>query len=88
MLLLQDLSRPVLLEGGNASGPPEYAEYDAPPAAPPGGAPPPLPPAKAVACAGALVRLHGALWGFLWFYVVCLAITWFFYSRKGAPVSC
>ena len=30
----------------------------------------------------------GALWGFLWFYVVCLAITWFFYSRKGAPVSC
>ena len=31
---------------------------------------------------------NGALWGFLWFYVVCLAITWFFYSRKGASVPC
>jgi len=31
---------------------------------------------------------HGALWSFLGFYVVCVAITWFFYSRKGAPVPC
>ncbi len=29
-----------------------------------------------------------ALWGFLIFYVVCLAITWIFYSRKNAPVPC
>ena len=31
---------------------------------------------------------NGALWGFLWFYVVCAIITWIFYSRKGAPVPC
>ncbi|NIA68311.1 NarK family nitrate/nitrite MFS transporter [Pelagibius litoralis] len=31
---------------------------------------------------------HGALWAFLGFYVVCVGITWFFYSRKSAPVSC
>ncbi|MGR3762182.1 NarK family nitrate/nitrite MFS transporter [Roseobacteraceae bacterium NS-SX3] len=31
---------------------------------------------------------HGALWGFLGFYVICLVITWIFYSRKGAPVPC
>jgi len=31
---------------------------------------------------------HGALWCFLGFYVVCLAITWIFYSRNKAPVPC
>ncbi|WP_422367301.1 NarK family nitrate/nitrite MFS transporter [Pelagibius sp.] len=31
---------------------------------------------------------HGALWAFLGFYVICVGITWFFYSRKNAPVSC
>ena len=31
---------------------------------------------------------NGALWGFLGFYVVCVVITWIFYSRKGAPVPC
>ncbi len=30
----------------------------------------------------------GALWMFLGFYVVCVAITWLFYSRKNAPVPC
>lgn len=29
-----------------------------------------------------------ALWTFLAFYVVCAAITWTFYSRRGAPVPC
>ncbi|WP_227421459.1 NarK family nitrate/nitrite MFS transporter [Pacificispira spongiicola] len=31
---------------------------------------------------------HGALWTFLGFYVVCLVITWFCYSRKNASVPC
>ena len=31
---------------------------------------------------------NGALWGFLGFYVICVVITWIFYSRKGAPVPC
>lgn len=31
---------------------------------------------------------HGALWTFLGFYVLCVAITWLFYSRKNAPVPC
>jgi len=31
---------------------------------------------------------HGALWTFLGFYVVCVVITWVFYSRKNAPVPC
>ncbi len=31
---------------------------------------------------------NGALWGFLGFYVLCVIITWIFYSRKGAPVPC
>jgi NNP family nitrate/nitrite transporter-like MFS transporter len=31
---------------------------------------------------------HGALWAFLGFYVVCVVITWIFYSRKNAPVPC
>jgi MFS transporter, NNP family, nitrate/nitrite transporter len=31
---------------------------------------------------------HGALWAFLGFYVVCVAINWAFYSRKNAPVPC
>ncbi|KEO56864.1 nitrate/nitrite transporter [Thioclava indica] len=30
----------------------------------------------------------GALWGFLVFYAICVVVTWFFYSRKGAPVPC
>ena len=30
----------------------------------------------------------GALWGFMAFYAVCVAITWFYYSRKNAPVPC
>lgn len=29
-----------------------------------------------------------ALWGFLGFYVICVVITWVFYSRKNAPVPC
>ncbi len=29
-----------------------------------------------------------ALWGFMAFYAICLAITWLFYSRKTAPVPC
>ncbi|WP_071675169.1 NarK family nitrate/nitrite MFS transporter [Nioella nitratireducens] len=29
-----------------------------------------------------------ALWFFLAFYVICVAITWIFYSRKNAPVPC
>ena len=35
-----------------------------------------------------LAGCWGALWGFLAFYVVCIAITWIFYSRKNAPVPC
>lgn len=31
---------------------------------------------------------NGALWAFLVFYVVCVGITWAFYSRKNAPVPC
>ncbi len=31
---------------------------------------------------------HGALWAFLGFYVICVGITWFCYSRKGASVPC
>jgi len=31
---------------------------------------------------------NGALWAFLYFYVICVVITWIFYSRKNAPVSC
>ncbi|MBD3679028.1 MAG: NarK family nitrate/nitrite MFS transporter [Rhodobacteraceae bacterium] len=31
---------------------------------------------------------NGALWSFLVFYVLCLVITWGFYSRKNAPVPC
>ncbi|MEQ8651089.1 MAG: NarK family nitrate/nitrite MFS transporter [Kiloniellales bacterium] len=29
-----------------------------------------------------------ALWVFLVFYVLCLAVTWIFYCRKNAPVPC
>ena len=29
-----------------------------------------------------------ALWAFLVFYALCAAITWFYYSRKSAPVPC
>jgi len=31
---------------------------------------------------------HGALWAFLGFYAVCVVVTWFYYTRKGAPVPC
>ncbi|WP_405048069.1 NarK family nitrate/nitrite MFS transporter [Flexibacterium corallicola] len=31
---------------------------------------------------------HAAFWAFVAFYAVCVAITWFFYSRKNAPVPC
>jgi NNP family nitrate/nitrite transporter-like MFS transporter len=31
---------------------------------------------------------EAALLGFLGFYVTCLAVTWFFYTRKNAPVRC
>ncbi|MYI70373.1 MAG: nitrate/nitrite transporter, partial [Boseongicola sp. SB0673_bin_14] len=29
-----------------------------------------------------------ALWCFLIFYIVCLVITWTFYTRRNAPVPC
>ncbi|TNE88697.1 MAG: nitrate/nitrite transporter, partial [Rhodobacteraceae bacterium] len=31
---------------------------------------------------------NAALWGFMIFYALCVVVTWFFYSRKGAPVPC
>lgn len=31
---------------------------------------------------------EAALWGFMAFYVTCVVVTWFFYSRKNAPVPC
>lgn len=31
---------------------------------------------------------EAALWCFLIFYVSCVGVTWYFYTRKGAPVSC
>ena len=31
---------------------------------------------------------NGALWAFLFFYVLCVAITWLFYTRKNAAVPC
>ena len=31
---------------------------------------------------------EAALLGFLGFYVTCVAVTWFFYTRKNAPVRC
>ncbi len=31
---------------------------------------------------------NGALWVFLVFYAVCLGVTWYFYSRKGAEAPC
>ncbi len=41
---------------------------------------------------GTAIALTGgpelALYGFMAFYVVCAAVTWFFYSRKKAPVPC
>lgn len=30
----------------------------------------------------------GALWAFASFYVLCVAVTWFFYTRKGAATPC
>jgi len=29
-----------------------------------------------------------ALWAFLVFYVTCVLVTWFFYTRKNAAVPC
>jgi NNP family nitrate/nitrite transporter-like MFS transporter len=31
---------------------------------------------------------HGALWAFVFFYVTCIVITWWFYSRRGAERPC
>ncbi|MCY6383775.1 NarK family nitrate/nitrite MFS transporter [Hoeflea prorocentri] len=31
---------------------------------------------------------NAALWSFLSFYVLCLVVTWFYYSRRGASVPC
>ncbi|GAA5078340.1 NarK family nitrate/nitrite MFS transporter [Roseibacterium beibuensis] len=31
---------------------------------------------------------HAALWAFLGFYALCVVVTWFYYTRKGAPVPC
>lgn len=31
---------------------------------------------------------EAALWCFLIFYISCVGVTWYFYTRKGAPVSC
>lgn len=31
---------------------------------------------------------HAALWVFLVFYVLCIAITWWYYSRKNAEMPC
>ncbi len=32
--------------------------------------------------------VEGALWGFIIFYVSCIAITWWYYARRNAPVPC
>ena len=32
--------------------------------------------------------VQAALWGFIGFYVTCVAITWWFYARKGAERPC
>lgn len=29
-----------------------------------------------------------ALWGFMVFYALCVLVTWFFYTRRNAPVPC
>ena len=29
-----------------------------------------------------------ALWVFMTFYAVCVVITWFYYTRRNAPVPC
>lgn len=31
---------------------------------------------------------NAALWCFIGFYVSCIAVTWWFYSRKGAEMPC
>lgn len=31
---------------------------------------------------------HAALWGFIVFYVTCIVVTWWFYSRRGAERPC
>ena len=32
--------------------------------------------------------VEGALWGFIVFYLTCIAITWWYYSRRNAEVPC
>ena len=27
-------------------------------------------------------------WGFLVFYLICIAVTWWYYSRRNAPMPC
>ena len=31
---------------------------------------------------------HAALWAFIVFYATCVAVTWFWYSRRNAPMCC
>jgi NNP family nitrate/nitrite transporter-like MFS transporter len=31
---------------------------------------------------------HAALWAFIVFYLTCVALTWWFYSRRNAPMPC
>ena len=31
---------------------------------------------------------EAALYGFIFFYVTCMLITWWYYSRKGAEMPC
>jgi NNP family nitrate/nitrite transporter-like MFS transporter len=31
---------------------------------------------------------HAALWFFIVFYATCIALTWWFYSRRGAQRPC
>ena len=31
---------------------------------------------------------HAALWAFIIFYATCVAVTWFWYSRRNAPMCC
>ena len=41
---------------------------------------------------GTSITLSGgpelALWVFMTFYAVCVVITWFYYTRRNAPVPC
>ena len=31
---------------------------------------------------------HAALWAFVVFYATCVAVTWWWYSRRNAPMPC